>query len=68
MTFEQWNKQVKHALIDKDMTNTQLSQEIGVSRMAVWLTVTGQGSQRVANLINDYLGLERINYAEMEKA
>lgn len=53
-----WCKSVKHALIDKDMSITELADELGMSRGHVSAVVNGRAySQNTVKLISDYFNI-----------
>ena len=54
-----WCKEMKKALIDKDMTVTQLSEEIHVNRTMVSCVLSGRTvSPEVAEIISKHLGVK----------
>lgn len=62
MTQEQWNKEVRHALIDREITWTELASSIGFTTAWIQATMRGEGSQQVVDKVSDFLGIKKIKY------
>lgn len=59
MTRDKWVKEVKKALIDKDMSMTDLASKLKCSTMWVYMTLKGQTSKEMEQKICDALNIER---------
>lgn len=59
MTREEWAKEVRKALVDRDESASQMADHLGLSRQWVSKVLLGDnpGTETVAQ-INKYLGLE----------
>lgn len=68
-TLPKWNKELKKALIDRDMTVTELAAELGISRVYASNIVNGviraDAAPGIAARIGEYL---EVPYPYMEVA
>lgn len=68
-TLPMWNKEIKKALIDRDMSVTELAAELGISRVYASNIVNGRicadAAPGIAERVGDYLG---VPYPYMEVA
>lgn len=66
MNYQEWIKQVKHKMIDLDLTPTKLAANIDRSGEFVRSTLSGRLPREAAvKEISEYLGIE--NYLEGKK-
>ena len=68
-TLPKWNKEIKKALIDRDMSITELASELGISRVYASQIINNiirtDAAPGMAARIGDYLG---VPYSHMEAA
>ena len=57
MTIEQWTKEVKKQLIEKNESISKMCNEIGYTRAWVYVAFKGKASKETYTRINEYLGI-----------
>ena len=58
MTVDQWTKEVKKALIEKNESISKMCNEIGYTRAWIYVAFKGKASKETYEKINSYLGIK----------
>lgn len=59
MTHKEWEKEVRKALIDRDLNQKELADALGLSRQYITMTINGTVQvQRTIDRISKFVGVE----------